>query len=595
MKSFRLISILLLCLCMLLCEIVYAQQEKRMKVDTISIRGTKAFDAKRISRIMLTEESSLFNTFYFNSQTFDEDITAIEIFYHDQGYLDARVNSDVMFANEDSTRVNITININEGSPTKINRIIIQGNEIVSEKELENQIPVKSGHIFRRNELDETRVSIISFYRTKGFIETSVEIEESIDNTAHQANIEITIDERRRFTINSIQIQGLEKTRKHVIDREIGFEPGDTINHSKLLESQRHIYETGLFRSVYVHAAESESDSTKNIIIELEEKDRIRTSVSAGYDTQEKVRGKIEAYTINLLGSGRKLGASGRISVIRRKLSGSFTSPRVFGSKWQMDFNTGWHFYDEPSYDLIKVFGLMSLGRNMGENTLVIMQYRQDFSKAKNINLSTIPGQTRNNISSMEFSIRHDNRNNLFNATKGIYAELTSEFGGNIFDKSYRFVRTIGRLKYFYPVHRYTTIATSLEIGNIKTNHSLLDIPIQERFYSGGGQSIRGFEYNKVGPLDDKGNPVGGKYKLVWNVLEIRRKIYKLFDMVAFYDAGNVWRNIENINISNIRTTAGLGIRFNTNVGVIRIDYGYKFDKNKNESPGKFYFSMGQAF
>ena len=587
---------LLLCFLVLLPYTTQAQENK-VKVANITFEGIGAFLDNRIEQLVITKKSSFFHKSYFDRQVFDNDIEAIEIFYRDQGFLNAEVlNYETLF-DEDSASVNIVIYINEGEPTKLLKIECSGNKVVSNKEVMDQVIIKPGDNFQNGAIDESSVSILTYYRTQGFPDAKVDPTVTIDHEKKHASVLFNIKENSMFTIEEIRINGLEKTKRKIIDREIGFIIGDTINSSKLLDSQRKIYETGLFHSVYIHPTEpvSGSESKKDVIVELREKDSIRMSVSAGYDTEEEFRSKIEAYTINLMGMGKKLGASGRISFIRKKLSGSFTSPRLFDTKWDLDINTGWDYLDEPSYDLRRIFGLMSVGRKIGPHTFFRIQYRQDHSKAENITLSTIPDKTTNDISSIELSLRHDRRNNLFNATKGIYWEITTELGSYLSGKPASFLYFAGRIKYFYPLNRFTIMATSLELGVINTNHGLLEIPLQERFYSGGGRSVRGYQYNMVGPLDANGKPLGGKLKIIWNIFEIRRKIYKIISGVVFCDAGNVWENAEDFDMSDIRTSSGLGLRLNTPVGVIRFDYGFKFERRKDESLGELYFSMGQAF
>ncbi len=582
---------------LLFSDIGNSQEKNKFEIKNITIKGITAFDEVSITNLMHTKKSSLFNKSYFDKKIIEDDIHSIEIFYHDQGYLDAKVLKYDTQVNKDSTSVNINIFIDEGEPIKILSIEFKGVEAVNEEELKNIISITSDTFFRRSKIIESKISILSYYYSHGYSDAEVHPVIDIDNEKKQVSILFDIKENNKFVINEIHIEGLKKTKRYILEREIEFEPGETVNQSILLESQRNIYETGLFRSVYIYPDEPSSggQGEKDIIIELEEKDSIRMNVSTGYDTEEEIRGKIEAYTINLMGSGRKLGTAVRVSRIRRIFSGSYTSPRVFGTKWQMDVDTGLGYLIEPSYNLRKVYGLVSVGRKIGNHTLFRIQYRQDISKAENITLSTLPDQLKNHISSIELSLRHDRRNNLFNATKGVFWEITTEFGQNFYNKNKTFVRSVGKVKYYYPLNRSTIIASSLKIGALSTNQTLLDIPLQERFYSGGGNSIRGFGYNKTGTLDSNNKPFGGKLIMTWNIFELRRKIYKILHMVVFCDSGNVWRNSETFDITDIRTTSGIGLRIRTPVGVIRFDYGFKLDRKRDESHGKYYLSMGQAF
>jgi translocation and assembly module TamA len=135
----------------------------------------------------------------------------------------------------------------------------------------------------------------------------------------------------------------------------------------------------------------------------------------------------------------------------------------------------------------------------------------------------------------------------------------------------------------------------MEIGWIKILGDATDIPLNEKFYAGGPESLRAFDFQEVGPLDEKSVPVGGKFQFVMNAVELRQSIYKWVGMVAFFDVGNVWTDSKQFKFSDMRLAPGLGIRLSTPIGLARVDYGFNVKPNTGEPRGKFYFSMGQAF
>ncbi|MBN2287830.1 MAG: BamA/TamA family outer membrane protein [Candidatus Glassbacteria bacterium] len=128
-----------------------------------------------------------------------------------------------------------------------------------------------------------------------------------------------------------------------------------------------------------------------------------------------------------------------------------------------------------------------------------------------------------------------------------------------------------------------------------SRNGLTGIPLHERFYAGGPHSLRAFSYQKAGPLDRDRMPIGGRLKLVWNVVELRRTLYKLVGGVLFVDVGNVWLDPGSFALDEIRTSIGCGLRLNTPIGMGRLDYGYNPERRPGEPRGKLYFSMGQAF
>jgi translocation and assembly module TamA len=158
-----------------------------------------------------------------------------------------------------------------------------------------------------------------------------------------------------------------------------------------------------------------------------------------------------------------------------------------------------------------------------------------------------------------------------------------------------FARSLLISKYFFELNNKTVLASALEIGWIRHLASFEEIPLSERFYAGGSNSIRGFEYQMIGPLDQENNPVGGKIKIVCNVLEIRRTVYKIIGVVLFIDAGNIWSTPTDFKLENFRISSGLGLRLSSPIGILRLDYGINMDKRGDEPRDVIHFSMGHTF
>jgi outer membrane protein insertion porin family len=236
-----------------------------------------------------------------------------------------------------------------------------------------------------------------------------------------------------------------------------------------------------------------------------------------------------------------------------------------------------------------------LGRQYLEYFNIMLTYRHERTKLSDIRILEIPGDININLRSFKISFIYDNRNNLFNTTKGFYFELSNELGGTFTEKINGFLRSIGRLKYFFSWNQSTIMGTSLELGWMEAQGGLSAIPLQERFYTGGPNSLRGFRYHRVGPLDQKGIPIGGRFKLVWNVLEVRRTIYKMIGLAIFTDLGNVWSEPKEFHLRDIRFSPGIGLRFDTPIGVARLDLGINMSRRKGEPATQWIFSIGQPF
>ncbi|MBN2287831.1 MAG: BamA/TamA family outer membrane protein, partial [Candidatus Glassbacteria bacterium] len=237
-------------------------------------------------------------------------------------------------------------------------------------------------------------------------------------------------------------------------------------YSKLLESQRKIYLTGLFQSVFIRPQPSaRGDSTqKDILVELKENMSGEFNVALGYGSIEKAIGRLEVYNNNLGGTARKLGFNAEMSFINRLLGVSFSEPWTFGTPWRTDLNLTVEYKEEPGYNLDRAGGQITLGRKFDEQLNFTVTYRHEDVRLSDVQVAEIPGELSSNTRSFKFSIIYDTRDNLFNASRGTYAELSDEVGIFFADQNSLFNRLSGKYKYFLPMSDATTLATGLELG-----------------------------------------------------------------------------------------------------------------------------------
>jgi outer membrane protein insertion porin family len=569
----------------------------RFRVESVTFEGNQAFTDKRLHKVLLTQPSRFLSPSHYHPEILDEDLNNLVLFYQQNGYLDAQVIDHQVNMDSVGRKVRIHIQINEGELTQVEGVTVFGNNVFSDSLLLQKIKIKMGDPLKQRRIEEATLSILSLYADDGYLEAQVKPDVRIDSATHLALIDFVISERVQFKVGEIRMEGLEKTRPGVVRRELLFAPGEVIRYSRLLESQRRLYLTGLFYSVFIQPqpAASGDSATKDILLDIKENQSIEFNLAAGYGSVEKARGRMEIFNNNLAGTALKAGASAKLSFIGRGTELSFTDPWTFGLRLRTDANLMLEYLEEPGYDIDRRVGRLVIGRAFGKRSNISCGYSYQNAKIKNIRVSDIPDQLETNLRTLTLSLILDTRDNLFNSTQGTCIEWKNELAGSFLKGTDTFVRSVGRFRYFYPWKRSTIFATALEVGWMDFFGESKDIPLSERFYTGGTNSLRGFGYQLVGPLDAEGDPFGGRFKLVWNLLEIRQALYKMFGMALFAEVGNVWSKPSNFNIEDIRTSAGLGLRVNTPVGIMRLDYGINLQPKKGEPGGKLYFSMGHAF
>jgi outer membrane protein insertion porin family len=574
-----------------------AEIPSKLKVSSVTFAGNRNFTDRQLKKVMLTRPSGFLSRSYYYSDILNDDLENLVLFYQQNGYLEVQITDTTVSTDTTRQIVDIRIAISEGRLTRVEGVAVLGNTVYLDSLLLQKIGVEVDDPFRRAKLQEASLSLLTLYANNGYLEAEVVPDVRINSETHRALIDFIIRERNQFTIDEIRFDGLKKTKPKIVRRELLFRPGEVIQYSRLLESQRRLYLTGLFASVFVRpqVAASDDSSKKDILIELQENESIEFNVAAGYGSVEKARGRIEIFNTNWRGTARKLGLATKASFINRGIEGSFTEPWTFGIPWRTDINLLLEYLEEPGYNLNRIGARFVVGRGFGKRSTFSVTYRHERSELSHVEVAPVPEELESNIRSLTLSLIYDTRDNLFNSTRGTYAEWKNELAGSFLSGTDTFVRSVGRFKFFRRLRRSTIVGTAVEIGWMDVFGSSREIPLSERFYTGGPNSLRGFGYQLVGPQDSDGDPIGGRLKLVWNLVEIRQAVYKMIGLALFADVGNVWSEPEGSRISDLRTSTGVGLRANTPVGMVRLDLSMNLEPQEGESKTKLYFNMGQAF
>jgi len=574
-----------------------AGDKKKLKVSKVNFEGNNAFNADRLEGLMLTRTSRFLSRSYYYPEVFADDIDNLMAFYRHNGYLEAQVVDTLVNTDTVEQSVDITIRVDEGELTRVEGVTIFGNQFFTDSVLRPHIKFQNGDPLLRRAIQDGVLSILNLYAENGFLDASVTPNVQVNQDVHLAMIDIVIGERSQAKIDSIHIQGLQKTKRYIVTRELSFRPVEIIKYSRLLGSQRRLYLTGLFESIFVRPIPSPSgDSTaKDVLIELKEKPSSEFGIMIGYGSIEKIRGRIELTTSNLAGTARQIGTAFEANFIEQGISGSFTEPWTFGTHWRTDINIFLQFRQEPGYKTQTLGARVTLGRRLGFHTTVAASYRFENTDITEVTALAYPKDLDPHVRSLSLSITHDTRDNLFDTQSGTYIDWINELAGSFLQGSNTFARSIVTLKVFKPIGGESVVGSAFEIGWMDFFGASEEIPLNERFYTGGPTSLRGFGYQLVGPLDENGKPLGGQFKIVWNLFELRKAIYKLLGSAAFVDIGNVWTDINAFRMGDLRPSVGIGLRINSPIGIVRLDYGVNVDRKETESQGKLFLSMGQAF
>ncbi|MFC2150453.1 outer membrane protein assembly factor BamA [Calditrichota bacterium] len=588
--------LILLLICSSHFQSAYATNSNEVPVGKIEFHGNRVYSDSKLRKIIITRPSSIFKKCILHEEVLKDDIRSLESFYQSNGYLNAKVILSKVELDTTEGHAKIHITIEEGKRTSVEAVSYFGNEVFDDSLLIDISKIQPGDWMVSKKLEDTRIAIVRWYADHGYVDAKVSAEIRTDDSTLTALIDLILIENDMYRIGEINITGLEKTEERVVIREIIFESEQTINYSRLLETQRKLYLTGLFKSVFLkQIASPSSERVKNILIEVQEKPSREYSITTGYGTVDGPRVGFEARNINFRGHAQKLGMKTRFSFIAQQVELTFSEPWTFGTRWQTDVSLFYGFQDQTGFNYSSYGGKLQVGRSFTPHLRGAVTLRHEIIDLYKVEISPVPLDETSDIRSIAFSLSYDTRDNLFNPRKGIYLEPSIELANaqSLFKLGYiRFSQTFS---VYQQLNSSNIIASALHFGWIGGTKAIGDVPLSERLYAGGPNSVRGFKYERLGPQDANNVPIGGRLKLVINLIELRTSIYKSIGSSLFLDAGNVWLRREYFSLSDLRLTPGIGLRVNSPIGLGRLDYGFNIDPQKGEPSGMLYFSIGHAF
>ncbi len=588
----------------------------RVRVKRINVYGNTAYTDGRLIKVMKSRWAWIFNRGYLKDDVVEEDMTRIQTFYAQNGYIDAKATYQVEQLYKGFVNINITVE--EGKRYYVGEVTFKGNAILSEYDVKASLKnMREGNVFSRDKLDQDLGLIRDAYFDKGYISASVVEATSFNNETGKVDINLDITEGALAFVNKIKIQGNTRTRDIVVRRELRMYPGDQFDGKKLRRSKERLKNLGYFEDIGYDIEDTDQNDQKDLVVQVKEAKTGTFSFGGGYSTVDQLVGFIEVEQKNFdisnwpsfTGGGQNLKVRGEIGSTRKNALLSFTEPWLFDypisggfdlylSERKRDNNTGY------AYDESRVGGNLRLGKSFNDNFSVGSIYRLEQTKISNfqtnVSQDLLDEEGRNLVSSIGFSTAHDYRDSPIVPTKGWIVNNSLDIAGGPFgaDKDFWRAQTSG--SYYVPL-KFDEVVTVLQFsgrtGIVKAYDNTPRVPIFERFFTGGANSIRGYNERRVGPLDPVSeDSIGGETILVGNI-EYTVPIIDIIKGAVFYDVGNVWSKAKDYASGGLKSGTGVGLRVKTPIGPINLDYGIPLndEPGEEERSGKFYFSVSRGF
>jgi outer membrane protein insertion porin family len=584
-------------------QLVFVIEEgEKHSIASVRFTGNEAFSDRQLRRVMETKAQSLFSILTGSGKLVEdvlqEDRQRIMNYYHNHGYLESRIGNPDVKVPPAGKRIEITIPITEGSQYRMGTIDLVGDEDVSLDEIKHIISTKQGAIFRRADFGQDLYAINQRYTEKGYAYVKVDYSSKIDPDRGVIDVTLLIDKAQEVRIGRIVVTGNVITRDKVIRRNITFEEGDLFNSADLRKSRRKIMNLGFFEAVDFIPRPRE-DTVIDIDIALKEKLTGAFSLGIGYSSEDQIAGQLRLTESNLFGRGQSLMGMIEYGAVRKNFSIAFNEPAIWDTKYSLGFKVYDTEREWDEYDWKARGGRLTLGRSIGEffrGFVTAKHETVDVTNVDELASEAIKDQEGRSVTnSIQLTLIRDSRDNFFNPRHGNRTVLSAEYAGGFLGGDNYFTKYTAETSQFIPLFWKLVFMARARVGQVE-GFDGRDVPVYERFYVGGIYSVRGFELRDIGPKDENGDPTGGFKELVLNA-EIILPISEAqgVNVVFFFDAGNAWDEGVSMDVTDLRTGAGLGIRWLSPMGPFRLEWGWNLNPRPGESGGDWAFAVGTMF
>lgn len=566
-----------------------AQPTESILVSKIFFQGNKTFKTKILKKIISIKEKEMFYSLYL-----DKDINALSLLYQNQGFLNAVIESEIK-----STPKGFLIyyKITEGHRIKISSIKLFGIFSFPEKRIWFLLRIKSNDYLIVNKIDEAEKTIARLYKNSGY--PYINIERKISVTNNYASLEFLVTEGPLVHIAELKVRGNQHVSSRIILRTTEINQGEKFSLSRLEKARQRLYATRLFERVSFYILDGENKDSVTIRFDVLELPPRSIGFGLGVQTPPtRLLLSSEWEHLNFLSKGHDLFFSVSYAPT---LTGDWRNEIKSIYRIFYVLNTPINFYIQPGFkyeeqDSIKQNELnieAGLSRYIGPKFEVgsYLRYLRVWTNLP----STFFSQAKSMTNSQNFYLRFDTRDNLFTPERGIFFSTNWQIAGSIFDGDNDFYKTQSELSAFYPILYHFVFGCRLMTGLAIPYGRTTVVPYFEAFNLGGNNGLRGYADKTLGPIVFNDEHYG---EAISNInIELRTHLEKLIDFVTFFDIGKVSarKNFTDIKPAMFQYSSGAGIRINTPIGPIRLDYAKRLKDPPSGDWGKIHLALLNAF
>lgn len=627
----------------------------RSKLIAIEIHGNKFFDKSTLVERLGIRVASVIRYRHgrFSQRLLERDLDVIRDLYRSNGFRDVVATGQISEAFRGKPGdLGVDIEIMEGSQWLVSTLELTGIPEEDRSKLMGMIESTPGQAFSDSNVATDRDAVLSFYYNNGYPDATFDWTQLEGKNPHEVGLRFVVKTGARQFVRAVLVRGLGITNPKLVSDRISLKPGDPISQSQIGTSQQKLYDLGIFAKVQTAIQNEDSpEEAKNVIFHLDEASKYSFNLGVGaelarigggtttFDDPAGTTGFSPRVTVgisrlNFLGLGHTIGAQVRASTLEQRLLVSYVAPQFLGKANTSLSVSGLldNSKDVRTFASQREEGSIQLSQKLSRANTVQVRYTYRHVTIVPGSLVISPGlvpllSQPVRVGSVSMSFLQDRRDDPVNSTRGYYNSVDVGYAAKEFGSETDFARIIVRNSTYHRIGKDLVLARTLQFGYIQRLGGLPEIPLAERFFSGGATTQRAFPDNQAGPRDlMTGFPLGGN-ALLFHQTELRFPLIgDNIGGVLFHDAGNVFDDIRDINVrfrqhnlqdfNYLVQAVGFGIRYKTPVGPVRLDLSFSPDSprffgfkgtldqllnnqgtlvNQRINIFQFHFSLGQTF
>ena len=595
---------------------------KEAEVYQVNIIGNKTYSNKTLLHEMTLPDVGIFGgRENYSRQVLAGDLEALRSYYMDRGYIKFSIDSSQVSLTPDKQDVYVTINLTEGNVYTVREVKVLGDTIIKPDALKKLITIHKGELFSRKKTTETRKNISDRLAELGYPFSNVNIAPELDDDSKTVALTIFIDPGRRVYVRRVNITGNKKTRDEVIRRELRQYESDWLSTKKVATSRERLNRTGFFQDVTVETP-AVPGTVDQVDLNLDVKERSTGSLTFGIGYSD-VQGAIINFSLaqdNFMGTGKRVAVNADNSSVTRTYAFSIYNPYFTNDGISQNFSILSRKIDASQ---------ASISNYVTNTKAVNLTYGIPLSEVTRFNVGAGVEQTEivtssttatqiyngttgfidvNNNGDPKYNMyklssywSYDTRNRAIFPSAGASTRISMEAAAPGSDLE--FYKLGLQYRQYYPLAEDYTLAYMLGLDYGTAYGKTSDLPPFERYFAGGSQSVRGYDTNSLGnpatTRDSNGDPLGGNRRLLTSLELVLPNPFsdksKELRFSTFIDGGYIWAKDDNLDLGEVRYSAGVALIWIAPVGILRFSLAKPLNAKPTDQLKAFQFTLGSTF